>query len=111
MANKAAPVAIKKSVGEGGVNQPEDVAIVQTLLNLTYDRQKVPKKPVPVDGEISKEMIAAIREYQAKFCKETDGLVEPGNETITKLNETTPVYALFDGKRYLDQDRHGKPIA
>ena len=102
---------IKKSVGDGGDNQPEDVAIVQYLLNLTSERQKVPKKAVPEDGKAGPETIAGIKEYQAKFCKtEVGGKIDPGQETMASFSKTTPVFALNDGT-YLAQDRHGKRIA
>jgi hypothetical protein len=102
---------IQKSVGEGGDNQPQDVAFVQYLLNLTSERKGVPKKLMEVDGEMDKDTIAAIREYQAKFCKEeTNGKIEPGKETMASFGKTTPIFAQNDGKRYLLQDAHGKKV-
>jgi peptidoglycan hydrolase-like protein with peptidoglycan-binding domain len=109
MATKAS--SIKKSVGEGADNQPQDVLLVQYLLNLTSERQGVPKKPVPADGKMTKETIAAIKEYQTKFKLEVDGLLEPGGETITSLNKTTPTFAANDGKAYLTKDPNGKRFA
>ena len=105
------PSVIQKSVGEGGVNQPQDVGVVQLLLNLTSERQGVPKKRVTVDGKVGPATIAAIREYQTKFCKEVDGRVDPGQETITRLNKTTPVHPSNNGVSYLRRNRDGRRIA
>jgi hypothetical protein len=102
---------IQKSVGEGGENLPTDVAFVQYLLNLSSERSGVPKKTVEEDGQMEKDDVAAIREYQAKYCKEeTGGKIDPGKETMISLSKTTPTFALNDGKHYLLQDRHGKKI-
>ena len=46
-----------------------ELGSVESLLNLTSERQKVPRAPVPEDGTMGPETIAAIKEYQAKFCK------------------------------------------
>jgi peptidoglycan hydrolase-like protein with peptidoglycan-binding domain len=105
------PNVIQKSVGEGGINRPQDVGVVQTLLNLTSERKGTPKERLAVDGIVGPKTIAAIREYQAKFCKVADGLIDPGKETISRLNQTTPVYPSNNGVSYLRRDRNGRRLA
>jgi Type VI secretion system (T6SS), amidase effector protein 4 len=76
----AAPVPIAASVGKGGVNNPEDVARVQSLLTARgFDVG-------PADGLLSTAMLVALSDLQSRFLKEPDGRVEPNGRTWRELN-------------------------
>jgi hypothetical protein len=91
------PVAkIKGSVGQwekGAVNTPADVSTVQRLLQTVAqklnDRALDPKG---IDGKIARvaansNSVAAIQAFQTRFALEVTGLIEPADETWTKLLE------------------------
>ena len=92
---------IQFSVGEGGRNRSQDVGVVQHLLNLTHNARGTPKKSIDVDGIAGPITIAAIREYQKRFCKVVDGRVDPNHETISRLNQTFSFPRANDGISYL----------
>jgi peptidoglycan hydrolase-like protein with peptidoglycan-binding domain len=72
---------ISASVGQGGVNQPGDVVIVQNLLIA---------RGFPgigtADGDCGPKTIAAIKAYQAGFLRKPDGKVDPGGTTWRHLS-------------------------
>jgi peptidoglycan hydrolase-like protein with peptidoglycan-binding domain len=74
------------SVGRGGKNDPQDVAIVQKLLNYVGQWQDIPEEPLDVDGKVGPKTLGAIIEFQKNFCKVVDGRVDPNKQTITMLN-------------------------
>ena len=53
--------AIRGSVGKHGKNYPDDVFVVQTLLNR---HRKPPKKLIPVNKIAGGETIQAIKDFQ-----------------------------------------------
>ncbi|HUP79196.1 MAG TPA: peptidoglycan-binding domain-containing protein [Pirellula sp.] len=67
------------SVGQGGKNNPEDVKIVQNLLN-----ERI-KAALPVNGTCDSATIAAIRKFQAGFMLAPDGKVDPGGTSQAQL--------------------------
>lgn len=70
---------IKASVGRGGVNNPQDVVIVQNLLN------KLGAK-LTADGSCGKLTIGAIDAFQKKLGMTVpDGLIEPGRKSWKAL--------------------------
>ena len=79
---------IENSVGEGGMNDPEDVRTIQQLLN---DRLH-DGAPMAVDGNCGPGTIAAIKKAQASLLRMTvpDGLVSPNGPTIHALSPVTP---------------------
>ena len=81
---------IRASVGRGGVNQPEDVRIVQELLN---QRLHLLTQPLVVDGRIDSATIAAIEAFQQRVVnlRQPDGRVDPGGRTFTALSSGTSV--------------------
>lgn len=90
------------SVGEGGKNRPQDVGIVQTLLNSAGEFRGVPEGRLEVDGIVGPLTLAAIRAFQKYYCKIVDGRVDPNQETIKKLNQmAAPLPRLNDGVSYL----------
>ncbi len=67
------------SVGSRGRNLEADVRLVQTLLR----DQGV--DPGPIDGQIGRKTIAAIREFQRGFMRRPDGRVDPDGRTFREL--------------------------
>lgn len=72
------------SVGEGGVNNPGDVFVLQSLLN---DRLPRPHTFLPVTGDPDVGFILAIQAYQAVVLgmNPPSGRVEPGSATYYSL--------------------------
>jgi peptidoglycan hydrolase-like protein with peptidoglycan-binding domain len=94
--------AIQSSVGVSGANRAQDVGIVQHLLNVTRTKVGIPKERLEVDGLFGPLTLAAIREFQTKFCKLVDGKLVPNGETITKLNQVGgPISRLNNGVAFL----------
>ncbi len=87
---------ILASVGEGGVNDPADVFVIQSLLN---DRLPRPHSFLPVTGEADPGTILALEAYQAVVLGQSppSGRVDPGSATYYSLaahplvNEAAPV--------------------
>ena len=90
---------IKFPVGQGGANDPQDVGIVQHLLNVV--RKRDGDEPLAVDGIAGPKTIAAIRKVQQKNGKQVDGRVDPGAETIQLLNQLAPQLPANDGVSWL----------
>jgi hypothetical protein len=82
---------IRGSVGGSGKNQKSDVAVIQFLLNCVPPGQGGANPELVKDGLCGPLTIAAIRHFQQVSFGWADGLVEPGKQTITKLNEKQPV--------------------
>ncbi|WP_205832899.1 peptidoglycan-binding domain-containing protein [Azohydromonas caseinilytica] len=76
---------ITHSVGSEGVNHEADVRTVQQLLNA--QAQRFGLVPLPVDGQVSDELINAIRLFQRKVlgAKTGDGRVDVGGRTWQAL--------------------------
>lgn len=73
-------IEIKNSVGRLGVNNTDDVLIIQHLLlqqGLAIGR---------ADGQCGPRTIAGITTFQAGFLRHPDGLVEPNGKTLQRLN-------------------------
>lgn len=71
---------ISQTVGYGGVNNLQDVLIVQTLL------QQQGAKDLKVDGLYGPNTLKAIKEFQKQFLTHPDGIVSPGKTTLERLN-------------------------
>jgi hypothetical protein len=78
---------ILESVGDQGVNRPNDVTMVQSLLKTNGFKCGL------VDGVCGDRTITAIRAFQSTFLKEPDGLIEPGRATWRRLASTTTIPA------------------
>jgi uncharacterized protein (TIGR02594 family) len=78
--------SIKGSVGKGGKNLPDDVLVVQKLLNLNLNLL-IPYAPCAENGIIDPQTIAMIEEYQRRVLKvaKPDGRVDPGGRTFKAL--------------------------
>lgn len=82
---------IGASVGTGGVNRPDDVRTVQTLLILNLARL-APRPALDVNGECDEATVEAITEFQRAVlgAAQPDGRVDPGGRTLRELNEAEP---------------------
>lgn len=72
-------MVIRRTVGKGGTNDPEDTGVVQTLL------KKAGVYPWRVDQQCGPKTIAAIVDFQKPIMQHPDGLIEPGGFTWRKL--------------------------
>jgi hypothetical protein len=94
---------INASVGrweKGAVNKPADVSTVQRLLQAAAQKLNDPSlDPKGIDGKIAhvaahSHTVSAIQAFQTRSALEMTGLIEPADETWTKLlaaaGETTP---------------------
>jgi hypothetical protein len=84
------PRSISASVGRlGGVNRPPDVVTVQELLNRVPPQKGGPAPPLVVDGRCGPLTIKAIQTFQLHHFsfRGMDGRVDPGGQTLRKLNE------------------------
>ena len=77
--------AIRGSVGKTAKNYPDDVFVVQTLLNR---HRKPPKKLIAVDKIAGGETVQAIIDFQAQVVKlnRPDGRIDPAGKTFVLLN-------------------------
>jgi hypothetical protein len=78
--------SISASVGRNGVNRPDDVRLVQELLN----RRAGASQPLlGVDGLIGPRTVAAIEAFQrnALGMAKPDGRVDPGGRTFAALDQ------------------------
>ncbi|HTZ69952.1 MAG TPA: glucosaminidase domain-containing protein [Acetobacteraceae bacterium] len=76
------------SVGQGGENRPDDVRLVQSLLNA----RRPGGFPLSIDGVCGLSTITAIRRFQgqAMGLPRPDGLVTPGGLTLCALAPVAP---------------------
>ncbi len=80
-------LTITASVGEGGVNKALDIAIIQCLLSSFGIPDQAGGSPgLEIDAKIGPLTNAAIRRFQAKQFAMEDGLVQPDDFTIKRLN-------------------------
>lgn len=68
------------SVGQGSVNRPDDVGLVQTLLNRATSTKLL------VDKSCGPKTLAAIVAFQKTFLANPDGRVDPNGVTWRKLS-------------------------
>jgi hypothetical protein len=75
---------ILASVGREAENRPQDVFVIQGLLN---DRLPKPHSPVPQTGSVDPGLLLAIEAYQAAVMGKLPptGTVKPGSETFYSL--------------------------
>jgi len=81
---------IHASVGRGGVNRPEDVRVVQELLN-KHTRPSM--QLLQVDGMAGSKTIAAIEAFQRHMLSmiHPDGRVDPNGRTLIALSSNASV--------------------
>ncbi len=96
------PIAISKPVGQGPLarNLPDDVKTIQDALNQVTVKGEVggPMPFLVVDGIKGPKTQAAILKFQQVQVKSivNDGTVEPGKQTILRLNEIVAPISKFD---------------
>lgn len=83
------PIAVSAPVGIRGPNLADDVAVIQTALNRVRSDEGGASPPLVIDGLCGPKTEKAIQLFQLKHFgwKGADGLIEPGRQTIAKLNE------------------------
>jgi len=84
-------ISITGSVGRGGRNLRDDVVSIQEALNRITPIQGGPTPALVVDGFVGPKTVAAIERFQkVQFTQKfPDGRVDPGQRTITRINELT----------------------
>lgn len=84
-------IRIDQPVGQGfkAKNLSPDLRTIQEALNKVSIAQGGPKVPLVVDGKIGPKTNKAITDFQLKHfgIKGADGLIEPGKQTINRLNQ------------------------
>ncbi len=80
-------ISISASVGSKGANRYDDVVTVQRLLNCVPPLEGGPSPAIAVDGLVGPRTIGAISRFQQHQFGWADGRVDPGQRTITKLND------------------------
>ncbi|MEX2139380.1 MAG: peptidoglycan-binding protein [Pirellulales bacterium] len=80
---------ISATVGRASRNEPIDVIRIQELLNNVSPGEGGPTPQLEVDGLCGPKTQHAIQTFQLKHFgfKGADGRVEPGKQTLAKLNE------------------------
>jgi hypothetical protein len=80
---------ISRNVGRAAANRHDDVVTVQELLNRVPSSEGGPQPKLKVDGLCGPKTKAAIQKFQLHHFgwSGADGRVDPGQRTITKLNE------------------------
>lgn len=78
---------ITASVGRNGVNKPEDVIIIQILLNRVPVAQGRPNPQLKADGKIGPNTQDAIDRFQQRHQLGSDGRIDPGGRMLAKLNQ------------------------
>lgn len=89
---------INESVGTAAQNDPDDVLVVQLLLNQIPADDGGPEELLVTDGLAGPLTIAAIRRFQLKAfgVEKADGRVAPGEQTITRLTKVVSSRPLRD---------------
>lgn len=82
-------IVISKSVGQGGANVYDDVYNIQYGLDQVAPIDGGPSPQLVIDGKCGPKTLAAIREFQKKHFgwAGCDGRIDPGQQTLAKLNE------------------------
>jgi peptidoglycan hydrolase-like protein with peptidoglycan-binding domain len=80
---------IARSVGKSGVNLPNDVQVVQHLLNKAGPEAGGPTSTLMVDGRCGPMTNQAIKSFQVRQfgLGFADGRVDPNGRTIARLND------------------------
>ncbi|MGH9861117.1 MAG: peptidoglycan-binding domain-containing protein, partial [Candidatus Acidiferrales bacterium] len=84
-------MCITASVGKGGLNRPQDVRIIQALLNMCRWHIGI-ASPWAMDGKIGRKTIAAIGAFQRAVSGATqpDCRVDCGGITLGLLRQCMP---------------------
>lgn len=82
-------IVIAKAVGQGGANVYDDVFNIQYGLDQVAPIDGGPSPQLVIDGKCGPKTIGAIRDFQKKHFgwAGCDGRIDPGKQTLAKLNE------------------------
>jgi hypothetical protein len=69
-------------------NRKSDVLAVQRLLNTSQKKTGVPRNKIAEDGDVGPETIGAINAFQLANFGWQDGVVDPGGQTLQKLDSS-----------------------
>src|SRR5262245_38940482 len=109
-------IRISASVGEGGVNRPDDVRLIQSALNDIEVEDGGPDPLLVVDGIAGPLTKRAIARYQLPHIGFADSRVDPDGPTLRALNaergtaddgDDVPI-AVDGGKKRGGKKRGGK---
>jgi hypothetical protein len=75
------------STGRRPVNLPDDVMVVQQLLNRVTPDQGGPRSPLVENGTVDQPTYLAICRFQEQQFHWADGVVDPDNKTLHRLND------------------------
>jgi peptidoglycan hydrolase-like protein with peptidoglycan-binding domain len=92
---QVAGAVIGGSVGLGGSNVPQDVSLVQGMLNAVRALSLEGLPPLKIDGRIGPLTTAAIKRFQQSTLGFSDGRIDPAGRTLARLNVLTSANA-FD---------------
>ena len=79
-------LTINASVGNGGVNQSDDVLAIQTTLNQVNPNWGGPDQTLNEDGVVDQALIDSISKFQNFQLGFNDGRVDPNGVTIGRLD-------------------------
>ncbi len=82
--------SIGSSVGKGGKNRPEDVVVIQYLLNCVPSSKGGPTNELILDGLCGNLTGGAIAKFQQAALGFADGRVDAGGQTLAALNGYDP---------------------
>ena len=103
---------ISASVGLKGVNRKDDVEKIQKLLNKIPKKDGGPDPKLKVDGKAGPKTNGAIQAFQLKHFgwSGADGRVDPGKQTLAKLNEFDKPTPAVTGTRFRIRRSWDMPI-
>ncbi|MGI8813202.1 MAG: peptidoglycan-binding protein [Pyrinomonadaceae bacterium] len=78
--------SIRASVGQGGFNIHDDARKIQRLLSLVSPPDGGPVQALKEDGIVGPKTLAAIKAFQTRQGTGHDGRIDPGGETLRRLN-------------------------
>jgi peptidoglycan hydrolase-like protein with peptidoglycan-binding domain len=79
-------IEILASVGKNGVNRQDDVQEIQQALNKVKPDEGGPTAKLVEDGLSGPKTVAAITAFQQQHGLTADGRVDPGGQTLAKIN-------------------------
>lgn len=98
------PLELTDSVGKAGKNAPEDVAQVQSRLNL------LGFEVGEINGQYGDQLEAAIQTFQEFFLKQPEGIIEIDSASHQRLNQL-PSATLAKTSKPEDNTETGEPNA
>lgn len=78
---------ISASVGRNGVNNPQDVVVIQILLNRIPPEAGGPAEALDADGLYGPKTLAAIERFQTYHNLGSDKRIDPGGAMLAKINQ------------------------